>query len=75
MAIIHFTAEDARRIMLPALTAKYAGVLALRNEEAPECEGFACGEYRPGRSIGPHYHIVLGGAGPETRDLVFAVFR
>ena len=72
MAIIRFTAEDARRIMLPALPC--AGVLTLRYEEAPECEGVACGEYRPDRSIGPHYHIIASGLAPETRSLVLAVF-
>jgi hypothetical protein len=35
MAIIRFTAQDARRIMLPALPC--AAVLTLRYEEAPEC--------------------------------------
>jgi len=44
MALIHFTPEDYAWVNLPPLTPNHQGPIAIRIEEAADCEGIACGE-------------------------------
>ena len=44
MAILHFTGEDVRQLLLPQLTEDYPGQVSVGWEAADDCEGIACGE-------------------------------
>jgi hypothetical protein len=90
--IHHFNAERVREAVLPPLTDKYAGEVAIGHEDADECEGVRCGERleaalsseeyaryldshaeRP--PLAPHSHMIVRGREPQTRSLIFAVFK
>jgi hypothetical protein len=45
MALIHFTAADARQSLLPSIGPGHAGQTVIRiDENVSDCEGIACGE-------------------------------
>ncbi len=72
MPTVQFTPEDLRKPF-------ESMAVLIRNEDAPDCDGTDCGNYREenGRVVKPppHSHLIFTGQDPMTTSWCFAISK